>query len=203
MSSGLIDEQEYAELEAAERGELLPRPATYKRRIAFRWMTDEEIEQDPLTSAHAQELETEHQRVHQATVEYLRRKAFNKSVTQRQVADEYGVSIDMMKWRLRKYREHAIENPEEDFILAYKMARRAQLFKRGVQSTLQEMNELREESDPAKAYHLANYLLSELVAWLAEYTGDGEVSFAAQDIIADYDAIAKRAGIDFDELEEE
>src|SRR5579859_6769163 len=90
MSSGEIDEQERAELAAAEKGFVLPRPPDYQRY----WLTPEYFAQLPTAM---QEVATkpwwqnmmarrdeEHERIHQATIEYLKRKALGERVTQPQ-----------------------------------------------------------------------------------------------------------------------
>ena len=46
MSSGVIDEQERAELEAAERGVRLTRPVTYQRQTYRMRMTPEKLAQE-------------------------------------------------------------------------------------------------------------------------------------------------------------
>src|SRR3989442_11480415 len=84
-------EEERAELEAAEKGIRLTRPATDKRQTEF------------------------HQRIHQATVEYLRRKALGERVSQLQLADEYDISPHMIKWRLRIYRGYDARKHQEEY----------------------------------------------------------------------------------------
>lgn len=82
VSNGVIDEQERAELEAAEKGVRLRRPVTYQRQTYKTRMTPEELAQEPeIFTRLYQQHEEVHQRTHQATVEYLLRKAEGKHVS--------------------------------------------------------------------------------------------------------------------------
>jgi hypothetical protein len=116
MSSGSIDAQERSELEAAEKGIRLTRPAGYTRQTRFTWLTPEQIAREsPIMLDHWQRLEDEHQRTHQATVEYLQRKALGERVSRQQLADEYGVTVHMIRWRLRLYRGYDTTKKEAEY----------------------------------------------------------------------------------------
>lgn len=105
MSSGSIDGQERAELEAAERGIRLTRPVDYKRPYStlYSLMPEQLAQMSPETLVWRQQDEAEHQRIHQATVEYLYRNALGEGVTQQQIAKEFCVVKDRIRWRLKIY----------------------------------------------------------------------------------------------------
>lgn len=76
-------------------------------------------------------------------------------------------------------------------------------FLKGLRAAQHNIDRLTQETDAQKAYHLANYQLSELLPWFAEYTGSVDVINFIEQIIESYEIVAKRAGVNFEELEDE
>jgi hypothetical protein len=109
MSSGSIDAQERAELKAAERGMRLTRQADYKRQYSTLYsLTPEQLAQmSPDTLVWRQQDEDMHQRIHQATVEYLCRNALGERVTQQHIANEFGVEKNRIRWCLKMFRGYS------------------------------------------------------------------------------------------------
>ncbi|SRR6266568_3611818 len=183
MSSGVIDEQERVELEAAEKGIRLTRPATDKRQTEF------------------------HQRTHQATVEYLRRKALGERVSQLQLADEYDISPHMIKWRLRIYRGYDARKHQEEY-WRRKEERDAQIGESGMYAPalqydqfveelaqkVQSLEALLVEQNAMEAYHQANETLCNIIALFATQINREELTDALGDIIDMYGSIMSRVG---------
>jgi hypothetical protein len=109
MSSGSIDAQERVELKAAEQGMRLTRQADYKRQYSTLYsLTPEQIAQmSPDTLVWRQQDEDMHQRIHQATVEYICRNVLGERVTQQQIANEFGVEKNRIRWRLKMFRGYS------------------------------------------------------------------------------------------------
>lgn len=203
MSSGMIDGQERAELEAAERGSRLIRPSTYQRETWLTRLTSEELSQESAWAlANWIEHEEDHQRAHQATVEYLIRKAQGKRVSQKQLANEYNVTVRQISWRLAIYRGYDKEKYEIAFSrrkMELEVQREAQIRESGMYAPVlkhdqfiaeldqmvQSLEVLLTESDAMEAYHRACEILCDIVALFTSQFNRDELTDILSEIIID------------------